>query len=74
LKDLIEVTPIADIYADGVACVELCGPNVRLIYYVVTGGEKVIVAKIVRPLESVKGMLLQMVAAARAGLQEMRTH
>jgi hypothetical protein len=74
MRGVIEVAPIADIYADGLAGVELCGPNVRLIFYALTGGERVTAAKIVAPAGAFQGQLPELIAQARAGLEEMRVH
>ncbi len=54
-----EPVPISDIYADGIAYVENLGNCIRVAYFVWqrVGGqrEKVIVAKIVRPMNSILG-------------------
>jgi hypothetical protein len=51
----IEYVPIADVYADDLSHVEICGPNVRFVFCIeAAGGERVVVAKIVRPLATVR--------------------
>lgn len=47
----VEKAPIIDTYSDGIDHIEICGPNVRLVYFTWDGDEKVIVAKIIRPIE-----------------------
>lgn len=58
--DFIEPVLISDVYADGIAYVENLGNCIRIAYFTWarTGNgfkEKVIVAKIVRPLSSLLG-------------------
>jgi hypothetical protein len=54
-----EPVPISDVYADGIAYIENLGNVIRVAYFVWQRHgktrEKVIVAKIVRPLSSVVG-------------------
>jgi hypothetical protein len=59
-RPLVELMPISDIYADGIAEVESLGDNFRTIYYTYTRPydcdeaiERVVVAKIVRPKKSI---------------------
>lgn len=51
-EEIVEVSPIADIYADGIADVEILGENIRLTFFTWRGGEKIIVCRIVRPKNS----------------------
>ena len=51
-RDYLESVALTDIYADGIADVELLGDNVRLIYFTWESGQKVMVAKIVGPLSA----------------------
>lgn len=62
--EVIEPTPIPDIYADDIAMVELVGPNVRLTYFTWQEGQRVVVCKLVRPRESIRGMVRDMMVAA----------
>jgi hypothetical protein len=49
--ELVEVVPIMDVYADGVADLEVISSvNVRVTLYTHHQGQKIVVAKIVRPL------------------------
>jgi len=49
-----ETAPIADIYADGVADVELLGDgeNIRITFFTWSRGQKIVVCKLVRPTSS----------------------
>jgi hypothetical protein len=75
----VELIPISDIYTDGVGAVEVLGANVRIIYYTWEGppGErnKVVVAKLVMPIDAVNGralakMLSEQLAAQRVVASE----
>jgi hypothetical protein len=49
--DLVEVVPIMDVYCDGVADLEVVSSvNVRVTLYTHHQGQKIVVAKIIRPL------------------------
>jgi hypothetical protein len=50
--EAVEMSPIPDIYADGIADVELLGDNIRLTFFTWRGGEKIIVCRLVRPKSS----------------------
>jgi hypothetical protein len=54
MTDAVEMFPVPDIYADGIAEVEVLGDgaNIRLTFFTWRNGEKVIVARIVRPRSS----------------------
>jgi hypothetical protein len=54
MDDAIEIFPVIDIYADGIDDVELIGDgaNIRLTFYTWRHGEKIVVARIVRPKSS----------------------
>lgn len=62
--DVIEPLPIPDVYADDIAMVELIGPNVRLTYFTWQDGQRVVVCKLVRPRESIRGMVREMLGVA----------
>ena len=65
---LVEGHPIKDIYADGVADVELlAGGNVRLILFTWERGQRVIVARIVQPQASISGQATAMLKKKLAG-------
>lgn len=66
-ETMVESTPIADIYADGIGSVEILGDNVRIIFYTQDNGEKIISCKLVRPIKSVRGGLVKLIAEAMAG-------
>jgi hypothetical protein len=59
MAECSEPVPISDVYADGIAYVENLGNCIRVAYYtwawIAGAREKVIVAKIVRPLSSIIG-------------------
>lgn len=67
MESMIESTPVADIYADGIGAVEILGDNVRIIFYTQENGEKIISCKLVRPIKSVRGELVKLLAEAMAG-------
>ncbi len=52
--DAIEMFPVPDIYADGIADVEVLGDgeNIRITFFTWRHGEKVIVCRMVRPRAS----------------------
>jgi hypothetical protein len=52
MTDAVEIFPVPDIYADGIAEVEILGENIRLTFFTWRNGEKVIVARLVRPRSS----------------------
>ena len=64
-KDYEENYAIPDIYADGIADVELLGPNIRIILFTWAAGQKIVVAKIVQPICSIKDRLLVDMIAAK---------
>lgn len=70
--DVIEPTPIPDIYADDIAHVEIIGPNVRLTYFTWQAGERIVVCKLVRPISSVKGTVRDMLGVAVASREKDR--
>jgi len=80
MRGMIEPVSIPDIYADDLGTVELLGPNVRQYYFVWSEGQKVVVAKIVRPLVTIDaGQLIRMVQAETlalraSGLTPMHLH
>lgn len=64
--DAIDNAGVPDIYADDIETVEVVGPNVRVIFFTWQGPpgnrQKVVVAKIVRPIEQAgKGKLGRLV-------------
>ena len=54
MSDAVEMSPIADIYADGISDVEILGDgvNIRLTFFTWRNGEKIICARVVRPRSS----------------------
>ena len=54
MTDAVEMFPVPDIYADGIAEVEILGDgvNIRLTFFTWRNGEKIIVARLVRPRSS----------------------
>jgi hypothetical protein len=72
---------VRDVYADELDCVELCGGgNVRLVYVTYTGGKKVVVARLIRPMHTIQALdincdrlksLLQQAKARHVGLPEL---
>jgi hypothetical protein len=54
MSDAAEIFPVPDIYADGISDVEVLGDgaNVRLTFFTWRDGEKIIVARLVRPRSS----------------------
>lgn len=68
--DIIEMMPVPDIYADDVAMVEILGPNVRLTYFTWQDGQRIVVCKLVRPRDSVKGTVRQMLDVAEKAVLE----
>ena len=54
MTDAVEIFPVPDIYADGIAEVEILGDgvNIRLTFFTWRNGEKIIVARLVRPRSS----------------------
>ena len=71
----VELIPISDIYADGVGAVEVLGGNVRVIYYTWEGppGErnKVVVAKLVMPINAVNERALARMLSEQLAAQGM---
>lgn len=65
-EDIIEPFVIPDIYADDIAMVELVGPNVRLTYFTWQEGQRVVVCRLVRPRESIRGMVRLLLEQALA--------
>jgi hypothetical protein len=69
----VELIPISDIYTDGVGAVEVLGENVRIIYYTWEGppGErnKVVVAKLVMPIDAVNERALAKMLFAQLAAQ-----
>lgn len=65
-ETMVEIAPIADIYADDIGAIELIGENVRIVFYTEQNGEKVVCCKLVRPVKSVQGRLLCMVETRMA--------
>lgn len=49
---LLEPCPISDIYADGIGRVENLGNCLRLVFFTWSEGERVVVAKLIRPVSS----------------------
>lgn len=62
--EMIEPIAVVDVYADDVAFVELLGPNVRLTYFTWQDGMRVVVCRLVRPRESIKGTVQRLVSEA----------
>lgn len=60
-----ESVPISDIYADGLSHLEICGPNVRFVYFVWENGQKIVTAKIVKPISAIV-QIADMLNMARA--------
>ena len=52
MSDAAEIFPVPDIYADGISDVESLGENIRLTFFTWRDGEKIIVARLVRPRSS----------------------
>ena len=71
----VELIPISDIYSDGVGAVEVLGGNVRVIYYTWEGppGErnKVVVAKLVMPINAVNARALSKMLSEQLATQRM---
>ena len=71
----VELIPISDIYVDGVGAVEVLGGNVRVIYYTWEGppGErnKVVVAKLVMPINAVNERALARMLSEQLAAQRM---
>lgn len=64
MKEVVELYPIPDIYADDVASVEVIGSNVRLTYFTWQNGQRVVVCRLVRPMSSIKGTVREMLRTA----------
>lgn len=48
---------VRDIYADELDTIEICGGgNVRLVYVTYCGGQKQVVARLIRPMNSLQGL------------------
>jgi hypothetical protein len=72
---------VADIYADELDCVEICGGgNVRLVYVTYRNGVKHVVAQLIRPMHTIQALdincdrlrlLLQQAKARHVGLPEL---
>jgi hypothetical protein len=71
----VELIPISDTYVDGIGALEVLGGNVRLIYYTWEGppGErnKVIVAKLVMPINAVNQRALAKMLSEQLAAQRM---
>jgi len=65
---------ITDIYADELDSVEICGPNVRLIYVTYFNGEKQIVARIIRPMVALQHLAVSDSRFAKLVLQARTNH
>ncbi|RJO75449.1 MAG: hypothetical protein C4523_00005 [Myxococcales bacterium] len=62
-RQFIEAVPIPDVYADDIAYVDVCGPNVRIAYYTIEKGVCVICNKVVMPRLMIQpGRMLKMIA------------
>jgi hypothetical protein len=75
MTEAVEIFPVPDIYADGIAEVELLGENIRLTFFTWRNGEKIIVARMVRPrssflaIDHIEAILEAKRVAATEGLQ-----
>ena len=75
MTDAIEIFPVPDIYADGIDSVEILGENIRLTFFTWRDGEKVVVARLVRPkssfvaIDNIQAILEAKRMAATEGLQ-----
>lgn len=67
----VENAAINDVYADGIERLDICGPNVRIVYYTWENGEKIITAKVVRPLATFNRRLEELVQEAKARSAEL---
>ncbi len=54
MDDAIEMFPVPDIYADGIADIEVLGDgeNIRVTFFTWRNGERIIVCRMVRPRTS----------------------
>ena len=68
MADATETTMLPDIYADAIDHVEIIGPNVRLTYYSVVEGEKIISARIVMPIVNIGSLVFHFAEARNKGL------
>jgi hypothetical protein len=62
----IENAAVMDIYADGIERLDICGPNIRIVYFTWDNGQKIITAKVIRPLVTFNLMLEKLVNEAKA--------
>lgn len=66
IADAIEPTGLSDIYADGIDRIDICGPNVRVVYFTWEGDKRVITAKIIRPRSTLSIDFVEQLRAAEA--------
>jgi hypothetical protein len=69
MRTAVEPVPISDIYADDIDHFEILGENVRIYFYTWEDGERVIVAKIVRPLSTFNTLFAARLRDAQAEYQ-----
>ncbi len=62
----VEYSPIKDVYADDIDHIEVLGDTVRIVFFTWEDGEKVVVAKIVRPKASFNVLFAERVRHAQA--------
>jgi hypothetical protein len=62
----IENAPITDTYADDIDHIEILGDNVRIVFFTWEHGERIVVAKIVRPLSTFNTIFAARLKAAQA--------
>lgn len=62
----IECAAIADVYADDIDHIEVLGENVRIVFFTWQDGERIVVAKIVRPRATFNVMFAERVKMAQA--------